>query len=230
MSRPLDHTVRRTPRAKRITVKVDPRDGAVEVVMPVAASDADAARAVLELEDWIARHRAKVVDARKAAGRDRLPGTVPYLGESLPTVEEPGRARVHHKEGRLLVPAGADRDLALERWYRREAKRELTPRVEAAVIELHITAPGRIRIEYARTAIRDQRTRWGSCSASGTISLNWRLLLAPDEVAEYVVVHEVCHLAEMNHSARYWELVGALFPEFERPRRWLRENASSLTL
>lgn len=209
MSHPLAHTVRRSARAKRITVKVDPRDGAVEVVMPMRASDTDAARAVAELEEWIACQQAKVTDAR--AGR--TPGTVPYLGRELVLGTD--------------VPADP---AALERWYRREARKELTPRVEAAVTELHNTAPARIRIDYARTAIRDQRTRWGSCSQTGTISLNWRLLLAPDEVAEYVVIHEVCHLAEMNHSARYWGLVAALFPEFERPRRWLRDNGSSLTL
>lgn len=210
---PLTHTIRRSARARRITVKVDPRDGGVEVVLPRGASEADAARAVVELEDWIVKHQAKVIDARERLHSERPAGTVPYLGRDLVLGED--------------VPADP---VALERWYRRQARKELEPRVRAAVTELASTAPGRIRIECSRTAIRDQRTRWGSCSAKGTISLNWRLLLAPDEVAEYVVVHEVCHLAEMNHSANYWELVAALFPEYERPRRWLRDHGSSLSL
>lgn len=225
------HTIRRSSRAKRITVKVDPRDGGVEVVLPRGATEADAARAVVELEGWIVKHQAKVTDARTRGHAGRPAGTVPYLGTDLLLVPEAARTRVHRKGDCLHVPADdAVQAQAIERWYRRQAKDELTPRVQAAVTELSNTAPGRLRIAYARTAIRDQRTRWGSCSSSGTISLNWRLLLASDEVAEYVVVHEVCHLAEMNHSAKYWELVAALFPEYERPRLWLREHGGSLSL
>ena len=177
----------------------------------------------------IARHRAKVVDARAhvAARGD----AVPYLGSELRLVAPPGRTRVPRRGDELLVPAGVqDRRAALERWYRREAKAVLTARVESAVTELQRTAPGRARIPYVRTTIRDQRTRWGSCSQSGTIALNWRLMLAPDEAAEYVVVHEVCHLAEMNHSDRYWSLVERLYPDHARWRRWLTAHGATLVL
>lgn len=219
------HTVRRSARARRVSVRVDPRDGAVEVVLPPRATQADADRAVAGLAPWIARQQAKAAAARTAVA-SRPKGIVPYLGTGLVLVPESGRTRAHRKGDRLHVPAGAQQDQAVERWYRRQAKDELTARVEATVPELR----GRQRIEYTRTTIRDQRTRWGSCSARGTISLSWRLLLAPDEVAEYVVVHEVCHLAEMNHSPRYWALLSELFPEYERPRRWLRSHGATLTL
>jgi len=222
----IPHTIRRSNRAKRVSVRVDPRDGGIEVVLPQRATAADAANALVELEPWIARQQAKLAGAR-AVVADRG-DTLPYLGTDLVVERQPDRTRVHRRGDVLLVPE--DDPSAIERWYRRQAQRELGPRVDAAARELERTAPGRIGITYARTTIRDQSTRWGSCSQTGTISLNWRLMLAPDEVAEYVVVHEVCHLAEMNHSERYWALVAALYPDYERPRRWLRQHAATLTV
>lgn len=223
MQAPLRYSTRRSTRARRVTVRVDPRDGAIEVVLPSRARDSDATRAIAQLEPWIARQQAKAAAVREAVAA-RPPGTVPYLGRDLQLVIEPGRTRVHRRDDVLHVPQ--DPAGALERWYRRSAHAELGPRVEGAIRELG----ARTTVAHTRTAIRDQRTRWGSCSSSGTISLNWRLLLAPDEVAEYVVVHEVCHLAEMNHSPRFWALVAELFPDYERPRRWLKSHGATLNL
>jgi predicted metal-dependent hydrolase len=86
----------------------------------------------------------------------------------------------------------------------------------------------RLDVSFARIAIRDQRTRWGSCSPRGTLSFNWRLVLAPPEVAEYVVVHELCHLREPNHSPRFWDLVEHARPSFHVQRAWLREHGWEL--
>jgi hypothetical protein len=83
-------------------------------------------------------------------------------------------------------------------------------------------------VEYVRIQIRDQRTRWGSCSPSGTLSFNWRLVLAPFEVLDYVVVHEVCHLREANHSRRFWRLVESRRPEWREQREWLTEHGPEL--
>jgi predicted metal-dependent hydrolase len=83
-------------------------------------------------------------------------------------------------------------------------------------------------VSYERIAIRDQRSRWGSCSPSGTLSFNWRLVLAPFEVLDYVVVHELCHLREPNHSHRFWRLVGTRRPGWRDQRDWLREHGDEL--
>jgi predicted metal-dependent hydrolase len=96
----------------------------------------------------------------------------------------------------------------------RAAARELVTMV------LDEEAPA-LGVRYGRIQIRDQRTRWGSCSARGTLSFNWRLALAPFEVLDYVVVHELCHLREPNHSARFWRLVGSRRPGWRRQRDWL---------
>jgi predicted metal-dependent hydrolase len=219
-----EYSVRRSDRARRVRVRVDPRDGAVEVVLPRRAAAGEAASAVAELGGWIARRRAEVAVAQaRVAARS---GTVPYLGVDLELRPEVGRVRVHRRGDVLLVP---DAEIgsevmrsALERWYRRQARIEITPRLDAAAAAL-----GR---EYAKLSIRDQRTRWGSCSSRGAMSFNWRLLLAPEAVLEYVVRHEAAHLAVMDHSPRFWGVLGRLMPGYEVPRRWLRDHGATLVL
>lgn len=83
---------------------------------------------------------------------------------------------------------------------------------------------------YNRVTIRSQKTRWGSCSSKGTLSFNWRLMLAPPVILDYVVVHELCHLKHMNHSADFWKAVEAVFPDFRNARKWLKEHGNELAL
>lgn len=83
---------------------------------------------------------------------------------------------------------------------------------------------------YARITIRDQKTRWGSCSSTGTLSFNYRLMFAPPRVLDYVVVHELCHLTYMNHSRDFWNLVGAVMPEYKVHRTWLKEHGEELNI
>jgi predicted metal-dependent hydrolase len=218
---PFDYTVRRSDRARRVRVRVDPRSGEVEVVLPRRAAAREAASAVVELRGWIARRRAEVAVAQaRVAARE---GTVPYLGVDLLLRAEPGRTRVHRRGDVLLVPSdAAAAHAAIERWYRRQARAEIAPRLDAAA-----AAVGK---SYTKLTVRDQRTRWGSCSSSGAMSFNWRLLLAPDAVLEYVVRHEACHLAVMDHSPRFWGLMGGVMPGYELPRRWLRDHGATLVL
>jgi hypothetical protein len=77
-------------------------------------------------------------------------------------------------------------------------------------------------------SIRDQRTRWGSCSSRGNLAFNWRLVMAPPAVLQYVVVHELAHIFELNHSKDFWDIVAKYFPDYKKARTWLRKNASSL--
>jgi predicted metal-dependent hydrolase len=148
-------------------------------------------------------------------------GTVPYLGQLLELTAEPGRARVHRRGGRLLVPDG-DATAAMERWYRRAARDEVTARLDAATAQAGTS--------YRDLSIRGQRTRWASCSPDGRMSFNWRLLLAPESVLDYVVWHEVCHLEVMDHSPRFWRLLETRWPQYRHDRLWLRRNGAALTL
>jgi len=223
------YVVRRSDRARQVRVRVDAVRG-VEVVLPRRAAARAADEAVRELGPWIRRRLAELDAARSivAARGD----TVPYLGTTLSLVPQPGRTRVHRRGDELLVPAsgagpgggghGDERSIALERWYRRAARAEITSRLDRACDQAGLS--------YTRLTIRGQRTRWASCSRSGAMSFNWRLLLAPAEVLDYVVWHEVCHLQVMDHSPRFWALIARWAPDYRERAAWLRRHGQTLVL
>ncbi len=222
----IDYRLRRSERARRVRVTVDPARG-VEVVLParsfrrgVAPAEREAAAAVAELRPWIERRLAEL-DRQRAVVTARG-GTVPLLGRALSLIPEPGRTRVTRRGDVLLVPAGAEQEPAIERWYRRAARGEIAARLDRACAQAGSA--------YSRLTIRGQRTRWASCSRAGAMSFNWRLLLAPEPVLEYVVWHEVCHLEVMDHSPRFWALLASHYPEYGEYQRWLRRHGSTLVL
>jgi predicted metal-dependent hydrolase len=202
-----------------VRVTVDATRG-VEVVLPRRAPEREAAAAIRELRPWIERRVAELARARAAvASRGE---TVPYLGQTLALVGEPGRVRVTRRGDTLLVPEGGSRQPALERWYRRAARAEIKPRLDRAC-----TLAG---TSYSGLTIRGQRTRWASCSRTGAMSFNWRLLMAPEPVLDYVVWHEVCHLEVMDHSPRFWRLLAGRSPGYREQLRWLRLHGATLVL
>jgi predicted metal-dependent hydrolase len=215
----LVYRVRRSERARRVRVTVDAVRG-VEVVLPRRAPEREAAAAIRELRPWIERRMAELAGARAAvAARGE---TVPYLGRTLFLRGEVERVRVARRGDVLLVPTGEARKPAIERWYRRAARAEISPRLDEAC-SLAGTS-------YSRLTIRGQRTRWASCSRTGAMSFNWRLLLAPEEILDYVIWHEVCHLEVMDHSPRFWRLVASRSPRYREHVRWLRANGATLVL
>jgi predicted metal-dependent hydrolase len=215
----IEYTVRRSERARRVRVTVDAARG-VEVVLPRRAAEREAAAAVRELSPWIGRRLAELARARETVAARG--GAVPYLGRLLTVRAEPGRTRVYRRGDELLAPAGTARAAALERWYRRAARDEIEPRLDRACDEAGTT--------FTRLSIRGQHTRWASCSRSGAMSFNWRLLLAPEPVLDYVVWHEVCHLEVMDHSPSFWGLLGRHCPEYREHVRWLRRYGQTLVL
>jgi predicted metal-dependent hydrolase len=219
MTDDLPYRVRRSDRARRVRVSVDAL-GEVEVVLPRRSPERAAAAAVVELRTWIERRLAEASAARDAVAARGA--AVPYLGHELALRPEPGRSRVHRRGDLLLVPADERAPAAIERWYRRAAEREIAPRLDTAVAALGT--------RYSKLAIRNQRTRWGSCSTTGAMSFNWRLLLAPEPVLDYVVWHEACHLRVMDHSPDFWALVRQHCPGYEIHRRWLRRHGATLVL
>jgi predicted metal-dependent hydrolase len=215
----IEYAIRRSERARRVRVTVDPVRG-VEVVLPRRAAARDAAAAVRELRPWIERRVSELGRARAAVAARG--DTVPYLGELLRVRAEPGRTRVHRRGGELLAPVGTGQAPALERWYRRAAREEIARRLDRAC--------ALAGTRYTKLTIRGQRTRWASCSRTGAMSFNWRLLLAPEPVLDYVVWHEVCHLQVLDHSPRFWSLVARHCPGYREHVRWLRRHGSTLVL
>ena len=200
-------------------VTVDAGRG-VEVVLPRRAPERAAGAAIRELRPWIERRVRELEHAQAtvaARGDD-----VPYLGDLLRIREQPGRTRVHRRGTELLVPAGAERRPALERWYRRAARAEIAPRLQAACSQAGTS--------YSTLTIRSQRTRWASCSQDGAMSFNWRLLLGPEAVLDYVIWHEVCHLEVLDHSPRFWALLASRRPDYREHAGWLRRHGATLVL
>jgi predicted metal-dependent hydrolase len=155
-------------------------------------------------------------------------GDVPYLGERLTLAVrvERSRTRAHvaRRGSELCVKLGPATPLpdALEAWYRRRARAEVARRLDAAV--------ERAGSSYSRLQIRGQRTRWASCSTSGAMSFNWRLLLAPAEILDYVVEHEVAHLDVQDHSPRFWRLLASRCEHWREHEHWLRRHGHALRL
>lgn len=121
-----------------------------------------------------------------------------------------------------LTPAEHKRLQTMEKRYRNSARDIFTKRVAY----YHQFTGG----NYTSITIRDQKSRWGSCSSRGTLSFNYRLVFAPPKVLDYVVVHELCHLTHMNHSKDFWNLVGQVMPEYKEYKKWLREHGQELNL
>jgi predicted metal-dependent hydrolase len=218
----IPYRIRRSTRARRVRVTVD-ATASVEVVLPARAPLRDADAAVIELRPWIERRLAVAERLREAV--QARGDSVPYLGRTLTLVPEPGRTRVGGSvaAGALRVPGDPElRAAALERWYRRQARTELSARLDAAC--------ARADLRYSRLTIRAQKTRWASCSRDGAMSFNWRLLLAPEAVLDYVVWHEVCHLAVLDHSQRFWSMVARYCPGYREQKRWLRRYGATLVL
>lgn len=209
---------KRNQRARRYILRVA-RDGTVHVTIPKGGSEAFAHRFAIEKESWIRlqlQRLAQPSDGRAAWG----PGSpVWFRGERLPLVASQDHVRL----GDFVFPLPAssqDWRTAVERHLRMLAAAELPPLVLGAA-DLHGLAVQRVQI-------RDQRSRWGSCSRHGTISLNWRLVQVPVFVRDYLIAHELAHLRQMNHSRRFWAVVEEFYPSWRDAERWLRENARRL--
>jgi len=110
---------------------------------------------------------------------------------------------------------------ALETWYRRQARKKIAERI-ACYEDRIARVPGRI-------TIKSQKCRWGSCSARGNLNFNWRIVMAPERVVDYVVVHELCHLLELNHSRRFWALLAQVIPDYKEDKEWLQKNAMRMS-
>jgi predicted metal-dependent hydrolase len=230
VSSSIPYRIRRSDRARRARIVVD--ENGVEVVVPRRMALRHVEPFVAEKQPWIERTLERYEAARLEAPRPVLAdgGRVPYLGErlELDVRVEPWRTRPHvarRDEWLTVKVADGRRDAvadALERWYRKRARAEIAPRLDAAT--------ARAGTDWTRLSIRGQRTRWASCSQDGAMSFNWRLLLAPAEILDYVVEHEVAHLEVLDHSQRYWRLLGRRVPDYRAHERWLKHNGHTLTL
>ncbi|GAB3414872.1 SprT family zinc-dependent metalloprotease [Haloparvum alkalitolerans] len=222
------YSVRESARASR--PRIDVRPAGVTVVVPETdRSRVDPDAVLAGHAEWVLEKRAAMA-ARRERAPDRAYGpgaTWPVLGAEREIVVERRRSSTVDRDADLirLARSHVDRTAhkrALEYCFRETARAEFERRVDALAPEMGVAdAVGGVEV-------RNQRTRWGSCSSNGTLSLNWRLLLAPPAVLRYVVVHELAHLRKRDHSDAFWRIVAAHDTEWERHRDWLREHADEL--
>jgi len=219
-SRTIPYSLRRSQRARSASLTIRPDTGLV-VTVPALFSSGQLSHLLHRNLQWILRHVDRLAaTARHLPKRWPYGPTLPYRGRdhrvALQAMPEPTVRRT--LDERLLVgmPAPgieAARRL-LKRWYMEEAARWLGERT---------TALGhRLQIPWRRLRVGDQRSRWGSCSAEGHLSFNYRLVMAPAAVMDYVIIHELLHRRAMNHSKRFWALVAARDPDYRASLRWLK--------
>ncbi len=216
--------VRRHPSARRLTLRVSQTSHTVVVTVPARCKIDEAGLFVHRNIEWV-RDRLGQLPAPVPFAHDaRIPlrGTVQRIQFSGPKRSGPIVACNDTGAGPVLDVKG-DAEHAPRRlrdWLFAEARADLDARVAVHCERLQLTA--------RRITVRDQSSRWGSCSASGMLSFSWRLILAPPIVLDYVAAHEVAHLAEMNHGPRFWALVARSMPDMDTARRWLRTHGNDL--
>jgi predicted metal-dependent hydrolase len=215
--------LRRHRQARRYTLRIDAPTREVVLTMPPRGS-------VREAKEFAQKHGGWI-----AARLKRLPEAAPFAhGVEVPLRGEPHR--IVHRRGergtvwtetdgsgqRLLCVAGEPPhvDRRISDFLKREAQRDLDAASRGYAAQ--------IGVSIKRICVRDQSSRWGSCSNTGVLSFSWRLILAPPFVLDYLAAHEVSHLVELNHSPRFWRLVKRLYPQLERAKVWLDANGTDL--
>lgn len=226
--RAVPYTVRKSKRAKNLRLQVSLEKG-LEVVLPQRTVPLELENILREKQGWILnkldhfnRLAEELSRCRQPAGRRVL-----YRGREYGVETATGAARqVVVEEDRLVVvlPAGVEGEagMVLEKWFRAMARLLINQRVRVV--------NGNLNLSYNRVFIKGQKTRWGSCSRQGNLNFNWRLVMAPLPVLDYVVTHELLHLVEPNHSKKFWALVEKACPDYKAHRAWLKENGQRLTL
>lgn len=214
--------LRRRPAARRLTLRVSQATGEVILTLPSRTAIPSAQRFAESHGGWIA--------ARLA----RVPAKVPFApGAVLPLRGVPhrieqrglrsGATRIERVGEEAVISVSCETDFVARRvrdWLQREVRADL-----AVAVARYAAALGQ---GPTRITVRDTRSRWGSCTARGELNFSWRLILAPPLVLDYLVAHEMAHLREMNHSPRFWALVGEICPNVDEAEAWLKRNGASL--
>ena len=213
-------------RSKRRTLSLIVEiDGTLTVRAPLRMKEADIRRFIEAKKSWVNGSRPGRRKKRNSPSSIYGRRNVPVPGQEIPLrIVSPNKkpALVMDRFFKLAESARSQAQSVFEAWYKKQARALLTERVE-----FFAHAQG---FKVKKIRISSARTRWGSCSAKGTLSFTWRLVMAPPDVIDYVVVHELCHLKELNHSKAFWAQVEAILPDYKTRRKWLKDNGAKLHL
>ena len=216
----------RHPRARQYVLRVL-ADGTPRVTIPRWGSKREALAFLEAQREWVARQRTKLAEkVRVAPPREWTDGHAVLLDGRTIALRRGSASRagvVEHDEALIVSPRRRDGDdlrPVASAWLLARARRLLPPRLLSLAAQFDLTV--------THVSLRNQRARWGSCATGGRISLNWRLVQTPEAVRDYVLIHELMHLRQPNHSARFWALVAQACPGHEASRRWLRAHEAAL--
>ena len=219
------YTVKRSSKRKKLTITVE-RDRSVVVHAPESTPEETIRKVVKSKRQWIYE---KTKHAQKYDKRPHPPGKELVSGESALYLGREYQIEIISTDSteirfdqRFLIPASLvdERRGILRNWYINRAKERILPKVKPLAVTLGV--------EFANAKIVDNRFRWGSCTPKDNVNLNWRLIKAPMFVVDYVIVHELAHLIEANHTPRFWNVVRTHAPTMEKARSWLKDHGQIL--
>ncbi len=220
----LEYKIRRSQRARKMQISIDQK-GEVVLVLPRFIPEWIGRNFVIQNQHWISKKKQKISftlpDQKAWKSGDELVFfdqkfyTIKVLKPTKKSQFETVFQALH-----IYADTQGDINYQIERFYRQQAQKYLTSRSHyfAAILG----------VDFNRITIKNTKSRWGSCSSKKNLNYNWRIMMAPREVIDYLVVHEVCHLKEMNHSQAFWNLVAGLDSDFKTHKKWLRENQNKL--
>jgi predicted metal-dependent hydrolase len=221
----LAYTIKKSAKRRKLTITVE-RDRSVIVHAPEGATDEKIHQVVESRRQWIFAkigHPQKYHDLPHAPGKELVSGeSALYLGRQYRIeMVKMGLSQVRFAQ-RFFIPVmqGEKRSEALREWYIGKAKEKITPRVQRHA--------GELGVDVAEVKIVDNRYRWGSCTLKDNVNFNWRLIKAPMFVIDYVIVHELAHLIEANHTPRFWNIVRTQAPLMDKAKAWLKEHGELL--
>jgi predicted metal-dependent hydrolase len=215
----------RSPKRRKLTITVE-RDRAVIIRAPANVSDGEIAEVVHAKRQWILeklRHPQKYRNRQHPPGKEVVNGeSAPYLGcdYRIEIVETPSGEVEFDHQFRIPPKQHLNRRKVLRKWYVARAKEKILTRAAQHARNLGV--------EFGAARIVDNRYRWGSCTVKDNVNFNWRLIKAPMFVIDYVIVHELAHLLEANHTDRFWSIIQAHTPAMEKAKAWLKEHGQVL--
>lgn len=222
----VSYTIKQSYRTRSIRLEIR-RESGLTVVVPRKYTPKQVEDILLQKARWILRHLTAGKPLQMPLFKP-APGngdSLPYLGKTIElsvTAEAGKYTTARFTDGRLVIAltSGVKTAPVLEAWYRMQARRVFTQKADTFKVIMGLS--------YKAILIRGQKTRWGSCSASGNITLNWKLLMAPPEIIDYVIIHELAHRKHMNHSQKFWQFVEHYCPGWKESRKWLVKHEDQL--